>query len=110
VLAGFWLQSVAFKQLAKSIFGMPTSLLERVFMFEVIKVISSDNLQMCITAHARNMIADTRATAGGSGAKEMTSYCGMVSARQTKHELSQMYNVSVDAVSFVCLTIITSWL
>jgi len=42
-------------------------------MFQVIKAISSDHLQMCKTAHARNMIPDTQATAGGSGAKEMTS-------------------------------------
>jgi hypothetical protein len=73
VLAGFWLQSAAFKQLAKSIFVTPTSLLEGVFMLQVIKAISSDHLEMYKTAHARNMIPDTQATAGGSGAKEVTS-------------------------------------
>jgi len=42
-------------------------------MFQVIKAIFSDHLQMCKTAHARNTIPDTQATAGGSGAKEVTS-------------------------------------
>jgi len=76
----------AFKQLPKSIFLTPTSLLERVFMFQVIKAISSDHLQMCETAHARNMIPDTQATAGGSGAMEVTSWWGTGPARHAKHE------------------------
>jgi len=42
-------------------------------MFHVIKAISSDHLQMCETAHARNMIPDTQVTAGGSGVKVVTS-------------------------------------
>jgi len=42
-------------------------------MFQVIKAISSDHLGICKTAHAQNMIPDTQATAGGSGAKEVTS-------------------------------------
>ena len=67
------MQSDAFKQLVKSIFVTITSLLEGVFMFQVIKAISSDHLEICKTAHAQNMIPDTQATAGGSGAKEVTS-------------------------------------
>ena len=42
-------------------------------MFRVIKAISSEHLPMRDTAHALNMIPDTQETAGGSGAREVTS-------------------------------------
>jgi hypothetical protein len=41
------LSKIAFKQLAKSIFVTPPSLLEAVFMLQAIKAISSDHLQIC---------------------------------------------------------------
>jgi hypothetical protein len=82
------LSEIAFKQSAKSILVTPPSLLEGGFMLRVIKNIFSDQLQICKTAHARCMIPDTYSTAVGSGAKEVTSWCGTVSVRHAKHELS----------------------